>query len=393
MFQLIEVKSRKEKKEFLLLPVKLYKNEKNWIRPLDNDIEDVFDPEKNKLLKIGQCKRWLLQDSSGKLVGRVAAFFDEDTRKKYDQPTGGLGFFECINNQEAAFTLFDACKNWLQENGLEAMDGPINFGDRDRWWGCLKDGFTEPNYAMPYNFGYYNDLFEAYGFQNFFNQYTYYRTVSKANVKPEVAEKAERIFQNPDFEFRNIEKKNPEKYAQDFCTVYNRAWARFPGVKQMTLEEAMVMIKRLWLILDERLMIFTYYKNEPIGFFLMHPEINQLIKHINGTLNWWAKLKFMYLLKRGKCNKVLGQIFGIVPEYRKKGVDGAQIMKFAEIAWDPKFPYKDMELNWIGDFNPTMMKMIEQIGGTINKTHVTYRFLFDRTKEFKRASFVNMPGM
>lgn len=390
MYQLLEVKDNKHKKEFLNLPVRLYKQEKNWIRPLDTDIEAVFDPQKNKLFRNGECIRWILLDEKGETIGRVAAFIDRKTAQNNDQPTGGMGFFECINDKQAAHHLFDACKTWLQQRGMEAMDGPINFGDREQWWGLLVDGFTPPNYAMPYNFLYYKDLFESYGFQNYFNQFTYHSKISRDNIKPEIIEKAKRIFQNSEYTFRTIEKKNLKKYAEDFCTIYNKAWARFPGVKPFTPAYAMVMIDKIKPILDERLMIYAYYKNSPIAFFIMHPEINQIIKHLHGKLNTLGKLKFWYLIKTGYCTKALGQIFGVVPEHRGKGVEGALIMKFAEITEDPKFRYKELEMNWIGDFNPIMMKMVEQIGATIVKTHTTYRFLFDRTKEFKRARKVNI---
>jgi hypothetical protein len=392
MYLLIEVKTNQEKKEFLQFPVALYKKEKNWIRPLDADVEGVFDPLKNKLFRNGECIRWILQNDKQQTIGRVAAFIDHKTARNNDQPTGGMGFFECIDDTTAAFLLFDACKLWLQQRGMEAMDGPINFGDREQWWGLLVDGFTPPNYAMPYNFLYYKKLFESYGFQNYFNQYTYHHFISSDGVKPEVLEKAQRVFQNPDYTFRNIEKKNLKKFAEDFCTIYNKAWARFPGVKPFSVPYALAVIEKLKPIMDERLMIFTYYQNEPVAFFLMHPEINQIIKHLNGKLNWWGKLKFWYLLKTGHCTKVLGQIFGVVPEHRGKGLEGAQIMKFAEIAFSPNFNYKEIEMNWIGDFNPVMMKVVEQIGASIAKTYVTYRYLFDRTKEFKRAKRVNITG-
>ncbi|NJK93511.1 MAG: hypothetical protein HC905_00005, partial [Bacteroidales bacterium] len=135
MYSLYEVKTEKDVKDFLLLPVKLYKNEKKWVRPLDKDILGVFDPSKNKLLRHGACIRWLLRDNTSEVVGRVAAFVDHKGLKKEEIQAGGMGFFECINNQDAAFKLFDACKDWLQQKGLEAMDGPVNFGDRDRWVG------------------------------------------------------------------------------------------------------------------------------------------------------------------------------------------------------------------------------------------------------------------
>ncbi|HEX8549239.1 MAG TPA: hypothetical protein VF691_19920, partial [Cytophagaceae bacterium] len=175
--QLLEVKDKAGIKEFLLLPVRLYKSDPNWIRPLDKDIEEIFDPEKNKYFRHGKAIRWILKDENGRTIGRVAAFINNKTAKTTEYITGGIGFFECINDQKAANFLFDTSKKWLEENGMEAMDGPINFGERDKWWGLLVDGFIEPNYCMPYHFPYYQPLFENYGFKVYFEQYTYHMKV------------------------------------------------------------------------------------------------------------------------------------------------------------------------------------------------------------------------
>src|SRR5690606_30535133 len=120
-----EVNDKKTRKAFLELPLALYKNDPNFIRPLDNDVEFVFDSKRNKYFRHGECIRWILLDDNEKVIGRVAAFINRKTAKTFEQPVGGLGFFECIENKEAAFLLFDTGKNWLLERGMEAMDGPI----------------------------------------------------------------------------------------------------------------------------------------------------------------------------------------------------------------------------------------------------------------------------
>ncbi len=151
------------------------------MQPLDKDINAVFDPKQNKFFRHGHCSRFLLWNEQGKCIGRIAAFINEKTSKKEKQPTGGIGFFECINDQKAAHLLFDHAKNWLQERGMEAMDGPINFGERDSWWGLLVDGFISPAYKTNYNPPYYKDFFESYGFQIYFEQWCY---AMKVNVTP-----------------------------------------------------------------------------------------------------------------------------------------------------------------------------------------------------------------
>ena len=385
---LIEVTNAATAQEFIQFQVDLYRQDPNYIRPLDKDIEDVFDPKKNKLLRKGVCKRWILKNDHGKTIGRVAAFVNEQTAKKYDQPTGGMGFFDCINNQDAANMLFDACKTWLQEQGMEAMDGPINFGDRDRWWGLLVEEFSPASYATNYNYPYYRQLFENYGFQVYFNQYTYIRQVV-GGVPAKYEARADAILKDPDYSFRHMVKSNMEKYAEDFRVVYNKAWAKHQGIKEMSQAQAQVIMKKLKPIMDEKIIWFAYYKEEPVGFFVCIPELNQLFKHVNGKLDLIGKLKLLYYKWRGEVTRATGIVFGIAPDHQRKGVEAAMILAAARGYFHKgSIAYKEMIMNWIGDFNPKMMRVCEQIGARIFKTHVTYRKLFDETKEFKRAPII-----
>ncbi|MFD1628547.1 hypothetical protein [Pseudopedobacter beijingensis] len=379
-----KVSNQHTAEEFIKFPVKLYKEDSNYIRPLDKDIQFVFDKEQNKYFRHGECERWLLRDSSHNVIGRIAAFINRKTLNTYDQPTGGLGFFECIENKEAAFLLFDTAKQWLEDKDMEAMDGPINFGERDKWWGLLVDGFYEPCYCCNYNPKYYQDFFEEYGFQLYFKQFTYYRKVGD-KLADKYLNKANRIFQDPDYTFEHIKLKNLAKYIEDFRTVYNKAWVKHAGIKEMSLAQAKVIMNQLRPILDEKIVWFTYYKGECVGFFVSIPELNQLFKHVNGKLDWIGKLKLLYHKWRGTNKTMYGIVFGITPEHQRKGVEVAMIVKAAETIQDTdKVFYKDFQMNWIGDFNPKMMNVAEQIGGRVYKTHHTYRYLFDRTKEFER---------
>ncbi len=387
--KLIEVNDTRQAKKFLMLPLKLYKDVSAYIRPLDKDIENVFDPSKNKAFRHGECTRWLLVDKKEQVIGRVAAFVNRKTASRdNDQPTGGFGFFDCINDKEAAFMLFDQCKSWLEDREIEAMDGPINFGTRDQWWGLLIDGFEiEPNYRCNYNLPYYRQFFEDYGFKVYFNQFTYAR-VTRDPFNPKLQAKADMIKKDPGYTFSHIKLNNLKKYIEDFRVVYNKAWARH-GVPQMTGPQAKNLIYQLKPIIDEKIIWFGYYNNEPISVFILLPEVNQIFKYVNGKMNWIGKLKFIYHKWRKSCNKMFGLVFGVIPEHQGKGVEGAMIMTTAQMVQDDYHRYKYLEMNWIGDFNPKMIRVVEQVGGHVAKTHVTYRKLFDQSKPFKRAEIIN----
>jgi hypothetical protein len=387
--QLVEVTDSRTRKEFLEFPARLYKNEPNWIRPLDHEIEPVFDPKKNPNFKGGEAIRWLLTDDKGETIGRVAAFINANTKNSGDFPVGGMGFFECIDDKAAAFALFDACKKWLEARGVEAMDGPINFGERDKWWGLLVEGFTEPNYGMFYHMPYYKTLFEAYGFQVYFKQFTFRRNPTEA-FAPVIQERVDRALEVQGYSFRHVSKKDPEKLAYDFYTVYSQAWASHTGISRMTLEKARGIVKAMKPVMDERLVWFGYYNEEPISFFVMLPELNQIFKHLNGKLDLAGKLKFLwhkYKLEKQQGNKrAFGIIFGVVPKHQGKGLETAMIGPTQDILI--QLGYTDVEMNWIGDFNPKMISVVRHIGAKVCKTHITYRKLFDPNRPFERYPII-----
>ncbi len=389
-FHLVEVKSKKDIREFHDLPAFINKGDSNWIKPLFRDVESVFNPSSNIQFRNGDAIRWLLRDNTGRCAGRVAAFYSRKIANADRKNVGGMGFFECINNHEAATVLFDACRDWLAGNGMSVMEGPVNFGERDRWWGLLVDGFLPPNYCMPYNAPYYRELFEKYGFRNYFEQYTYHTPVTDRHLDDVIRIKAERIFNNPDYSFRYMRLSEANDIARNFMIVYNKGWARFPGVKTISERHARLIFKSFRQICDEKLLWFGFYKDDPVCFFIMLPEINQIVRHLNGRMNHVGRLKFLwYRHVRSDLTKAFGLIFGIVPEHQRRGVEGALIMSFAKLALSENFPYKELEFNWIGDFNPSMMHLLDQIGARIIKTHVTYRYPFDRGAPFERAPVVN----
>ena len=216
---IVEVNTPGHEKMFLEVPLVIYKNDPNWIRPLDKDVLDVFDEKKNKAFRFGKLVRWVLLDDQQKPAGRIAAFINKKYKNKGDDvPVGGVGFFESVNNQEVAFLLLDSARSWLKAEGMEAMDGPINFGERDRWWGMVTKGFIEPMYCMNYNPPYYVDLFKAYGFRPFFEQVCF-DMLPKAPLDKKIWSRHDAIANDPAFHASHILKKQLEKFAGDFATV------------------------------------------------------------------------------------------------------------------------------------------------------------------------------
>ncbi|MFN3590062.1 MAG: hypothetical protein ACK4UP_11835 [Spirosomataceae bacterium] len=371
--------------------VSVYKGNPYWIQPIRADIDKLFDESKNVLFKEGaEATRVLAYNEEGEIVARVAVFINpRTTHRSNDQPTGGIGFFECINDKDVAFQVFDFAKNWLQERGMEAMDGPINFGERDNWWGLLVDPFDlQPSWGMPYHQPYYRTFFEEYGFQNYFEQYTYWLPIpeveAKKYVRPALFERANRIYDAPGYHFEHVDKKNLDKYAHDFRVIYNKAWAKNLSTGEMSENRAKAIMKMFKPIMEPELMWFGYYEGEPIAFFIMIPDLNQVFKYVNGKMDWKGKLIFLYHQWMKTNKKARGVIFGVIPEFQGRGVESAIALAFSQVCWTPNYQYEELELNWIGDFNPKMLAIVGILGAKKYKTYISYRYLFDRTKPFTR---------
>jgi hypothetical protein len=386
-YVLNEVVSQKDKREFIGFAKELYRNDPNWVQPLDSDIDSVFDPTKNALFADGEAIRWVVKDSQGKICGRIAAFYSRHQAEANEQPTGGCGFFESIDNQQVADMLFDASRDWLMQRGMQAMDGPINFGDRNFWWGLLVEGFSQPMYCQNYNPLYYKDLFEKYGFKNYFEQYDYLRELVPDKLNSSTYDRAKRIMETPGYEFTTLKLNQLDKFAEDFRQIYNKGWAKFNGVNPISSEHARKLITTLKPIIDPNVAYFAYYEGDPIGFFISIPDLNRLIVDFNGKFGLLNKLKMLWRLKKTRMsNRLWGLIFGIVPEHQGKGVESGLIYMIEQLTMTGKSKYKTLEISWIGDFNPVMMRMIETfVNAKKMRTHVTYRYLFDREKEFTRA--------
>lgn len=264
------------------------------------------------------------------------------------------------------------------------MDGPINFGERDRWWGMITEGYFEPLYCMNYNPPYYVSLFEEYGFKVFYNQVCFGLDAQK-KLAQKVLDRHRQLASNPEIGFSTIKKNNLEKYASDFVEVYNKAWAGHGGLKQLTKEQVMIMFKKMKPVMDENVVYFAYHKGTAISMFINLPDINQYFKHLNGKFGILQKLEFVWRQKFRKTKKFVGMVFGTVPEWQGKGIDAYIIGECARIVQVDPPQYTQYEMQWIGDFNIKMINVAESLGDTYRSRQLTtFRYLFDRTKEFKR---------
>ena len=368
--KLIEVKSTKDKKRFLDVARIIYKDDPAFVCPLDSQIEDVFDPEKNVFAREGHFCRWYMEDEKGALIGRVAAFINKRKAWVYEKPTGGMGFFECINNKKAAFMLFDCCMEWLKERGMKAMLGPINLGENDKFWGLLVENYDTPAFGMAYNKDYYQSFFTEYGFNVHFEQLTN-RLILNKKYPERFYKIAEWLLKKPGYTYAHFTYKNKQKYIRDFVEIYNDAWSSHNNFTPVTSEDIEEQLMEAKPFLVEEFVWFAYYNDEPVSLYVMLPDINYILRYFNGKMNLLNKIRFICLVKKRIIQRARIVVMGVKKKYQNHGIESGFFWHLEKVM--EKYPeYKEIEMSWVGDFNERMLALHHALGGTPSKKHITY---------------------
>ena len=389
-----EVKDRRSRKDFLRVTESLYQHDPHWVCPLDEEIETIFSPEKNVYFTHGEANRWVIRDASGTTVGRIGAFINRKKAFINEFPTGGIGFFECIDDQEAANLLFDTAKTWLSERGMEAMDGPVNFGENDRYWGLLVEGFTQPTFEMYHHLPYYRKLFETYGFQVYFEQTS--NEMDLTRPLPERFEKIARwVMEKDGIEFKHGSWKKRWEFVKVLQEVYNDAWQYHENFTPLQDEQLRRLMKDFRFIAIEAFLPYVEIKGESAAFILCIPDLNQIFKPFKGRFPLWKKLLFLlrsrnefaWYRKRGILTRGRVIIMGAKPKFQKHGLEAGMIISSFDYA--RKLGFKAIELSWVGDFNPKMERLHQATGATPIHKHITYRCPFDPARKIKRYATIS----
>jgi hypothetical protein len=373
---IVEVTTQKQAREFINLPRKLYKNDPAWVCAPDNEIESTFDPERNNFFHHGICHRWIAVNDNEEVVGRIAAFINYQKINGKER-TGGVGFFECINDKEVAEDLFRTAKTWLQSKGMQAMDGPINFGENDKYWGLLVEGFQSPSYGMNYNPAYYIDFFESYGFEKAYDQFTNVLKLDKP-FPDRFTKISDWVMRKGDYNFEHFSLVKKEKYFQDFREIYNDAWHNFESFVPIEIETIRESFRQMEPIMDEKIIWFAYYKQEPIAFIICLPDANQLLKPLHGKMNFYNKLRFVWYKNTTTIDRLRIIVMGCKQKFHNHGIESA-LIRCLQIEVLPRNTIKEIELAWVGDFNKKMMALHEATGAVKAKVHRTYRYHFSKS--------------
>ncbi len=369
--QILEVKSQNEWRLFHKVPHLVYRNDPNWICPLEGDIRSIFNPAENKAFADGEAALWVLLDEKGRPAGRIAAFIDHDRNKKQPYPLGGIGFFECINNAGFARALFEKAEDWLKERGANAVDAPINFGERDKFWGLLVKGFDPPLFQENYHPAWYRAFFENRGYQPF-EQILTLKGKSTEMDLTRLKSISDRIrAKGADIRVESYRPEKLEQYARDFCEVYNASFAHFEHFKPIEPAQIIKLMNQVKAVIDPGIICIAYYEGRPAAFCALFPDVNFLLRHAKGRLNWRTLPGFFLRRALAKTFNAKGIGFGVHPDYQSKGVFPFIIEFLASSDNIKKYPY--MYLTTIRAHNAEIIALYRRLNVEVDRVHIAYR--------------------
>ncbi|WP_020536708.1 hypothetical protein [Lewinella cohaerens] len=379
--QIQEVTTPAHWRIFYQVPHYIYANDPHWIAPLEGDIDKIFSPASNKAFEEGKAKVWVLLDAAGKGIGRISAFIDGRRNAKIGREDGGIGFFECVNDDEAAKLLFDTAEAYLAAEGISMIHAPINFGERDKFWGLLTKGWYPPLYHEYYHPQYYQRFFNARNYQPQEQVFTFGGKVENLAFE-RLTQISGRVRERYNVQSRVINLRDLRTEGDHMATVYNSAFANMPHFKPLEGEQIYKMLKMMKPVMDPNLTCISFAGDEPVGFCALMPDINRSLKFAKGKLSWWKMPRFLYNLKySGQPNIVKGVAFGIHADYQRRGVF-SEMVDFLTTVGDGHNlkTYKELGLATIRGGNYAMLKSsTAALNVFVERVHLSFVKILDET--------------
>jgi GNAT superfamily N-acetyltransferase len=352
--------------EFVDFPYALYRGDRNWVPPLKRDVRFTFGAA-NPFWRHAQRALFLAR-RDGAVVGRVAALKDDDYVAYWGEPCGYFGFFECRDDGEAASALWEAAAKWLREKGMTKVIGPMNPSTNDEC-AFLVEGFDRPPYIMmTHNPPYYASLAESCGFRKARDLFAYVLEVTPARLERLEGVASRALQRSPGVTVRTINLRDFAAELQIIRKIYNRAWEKNWGFVPPTVEEFESTAQRLKPLAVPSLVPIAFVDGDPAGFIVTVPNYNEVLAKMGGSMGPVSIFKFLTGRRKLKSCRVM--LFGICPEYRKRGLDAVLMASNHRAALD--LGYREAEFSWVLEENELTKRAAAMLGGRPYKRYRIY---------------------
>ena len=350
------VSTKSDLKRFVDLPYKLYKNDPVWVPPLLDEQFSQFDKKRNPMLDHCENALFILEENK-KSIGRIAAFIDRLALETWKEPIGLFGYYECIADIKASAMLFETAASWLRGMGMTKMRGPWSFVSQE--WGLVVEGFSpSPVVMAPYNPPYYVDHLLSFSFEKIKDLLVYYMSVKEGYTIPErIMTLTDDVRKRYGVRIRQVDMKNYDTDVQSIIDLSNRSLINNWGYTSVTKEEAEAVAHDLKPVIQPKGVIFAEDpEGNPIGFAITLPDINRILKDLNGRLFPFGWLKLLFGIPKLRHYRLFA--LGVIPEYHGKGIDSLLYRALCESLYTPE---TWMEINYVLEDNAPMNNAIHKL--------------------------------
>lgn len=344
MLEIIEVKTKKQRKEFIEYPLRLYKGNPWFVPPLYGDEMKMFTP---KNVYYRTCLSvFFLAKRDGKTVGRIQGIVQKQYNEIHNTKQARFTRFDCEDNEETAKALFAAVESWAKAQGMVEMVGPLGYSDLERE-GLLIEGFEYlATFEEQYNYEYYANLVESYGFVKDVDW-----VESRLFSTPQQDERLKKIFE------RSLQKYNLhiageklnkrqfiKKYADGIFACIDECYKDLYGVVPFTPEMMKQMVDQFMLVINRKFIVAVCDENEKVvAFGFCIPGIGKAVQKSGGRLT--IPTLFRLLRAINNPTSVDLALVGVLPQYRNSGLTAFAITMLQDILASGRVEYLETNLN------------------------------------------------
>ncbi len=359
---------------FIRFPFALYQGDPNWVPLLLSERRKFLNPSHNPFFDHADVVLWLAR-RNGRVVGTISSHIDHLHNQIHDEKIGMFGFFETVNDYAVAEALFSTAKDWVREQGMTALRGPLSFSQNHEC-GLLIDGFDgPPAVMMTYNPRYYINFCERFGLAKAMDLYAYAGDLAQfdgdpSKLPPKLVRVTEKVKKRAGITTRPADMKNYHDEIERAERVYNLAWEKNWGFVPMTdaeIEKTAIDLKQ---IIDPDLAVIAEIGGLPVGVSVAIPDANQVLKHLDGRLFPFGWLKALWYAR--KITRARLMIMGVVQEYRGRGIEALLIFETLRAA--VVNGYQSIEMGWVLEDNDMMNRIVLNAGQPYGaRVYRTYR--------------------
>lgn len=367
------VRTRRDLRAFVRLPWRIYQGDPNWVPPLISERMVYLDPARGPFYRHADVALFLAR-RNGQPIGTIAAFVDHRMVAHLQQPIGGFGFFETVEDYEVAAALLDQAANWLRARGMTVMRGPTNFGPND-CPGVLIDGADCPPVMYEaHTPPYYKDFLERYGMEKYNDLFAWRAFRSQigqelANLPPDLLRVAEAARQAAGVTIRKLRMEHWDQEIDTACYLFDATLRHLPDYVPMSTEEFRHLAEQMRPFINPDLALFAEVDGKVVGFCVAIPDVNRVLIHLNGRLFPFGWLKLKRLIRQ--VDVVSFKLMGLLEEYRRRGIDALLYLEAVKAVYNAGYEWLDGSLT--SEFNTVVNLIAQRLGAQLYKRYRIYQ--------------------